>query len=552
MDSLVIKAATEDEAAQKALKQFGDKKTIKLRDLKIKEMSSMFSGFKKEKKYEVSYEPKKDINFTLIKEGLDLNKKFAYDFKEIVKFDLRSYQPSEEAELVIKKSGDKMKAYLDYIPSEGYGKDLTFKEIKEQLKEAGIVYGIKDYSINLIIDTDEPLEDVLVAEGTKPKPGEDAKLEFHFDTSGKNVGTVKENDRIDFHDLGIINNVEEGKKLVTKIEAKPGEEGKNIEGKTLKPKSPKNVKLPKGENTKITEDNTLIATEVGHVSYNQDKVNVITIYKVKGDVDFNTGNINFKGSVFIEGNVTEGFEVKAKGDIHVRGNVEACELISGGDVIINKNFIAKNKGKIECEGDLKAQSIQNGQVNCKGDIYIKDAIMHSNINSAGSVELTGHKGLIVGGEVRATKTIKANIIGSSLATKTIVSAGIDPETRRKRDAAESILSECKSSYLKTVKAINILGKIKKQQGGLPKQKADMYSRLIETKSDLKEKIEKNDEIVKDLTEKINSAVKGKIMVKRKLYPGVKIQIGKYKTEIDETHTRTVFKVDGGELRSFAL
>src|SRR6056297_2170521 len=515
MDSLVIKAATEDEAAQKALKQFGDKKTIKLRDLKIKEMSSMFSGFKKEKKYEVSYEPKKDINFTLIKEGLDLNKKFAYDFKEIVKFDLRSYQPSEEAELVIKKSGDKMKAYLDYIPSEGYGKDLTFKEIKEQLKEAGIVYGIKDYSINLIIDTDEPLEDVLVAEGTKPKPGEDAKLEFHFDTSGKNVGTVKENDRIDFHDLGIINNVEEGKKLVTKIEAKPGEEGKNIEGKTLKPKSPKNVKLPKGENTKITEDNTLIATEVGHVSYNQDKVNVITIYKVKGDV-------------------------------------EACELISGGDVIINKNFIAKNKGKIECEGDLKAQSIQNGQVNCKGDIYIKDAIMHSNINSAGSVELTGHKGLIVGGEVRATKTIKANIIGSSLATKTIVSAGIDPETRRKRDEAESILSECKSSYLKTVKAINILGKIKKQQGGLPKQKADMYSRLIETKSDLKEKIEKNDEIVKDLTEKINSAVKGKIMVKRKLYPGVKIQIGKYKTEIDETHTRTVFKVDGGELRSFAL
>ncbi|MDZ7672989.1 MAG: FapA family protein [Halanaerobiales bacterium] len=214
--------------------------------------------------------------------------------------------------------------------------------------------------------------------------------------------------------------------------------------------------------------------------------------------------------------------------------------------------MAKVKVKIECGGDLKAKSIQNGIVSCKGDIYIKDAIMHSKIHAAGKVSLTGHKGLVVGGEVRATKEINANIIGSSLATKTIVSAGLDPETRDKHHNVQEELTESKSNLEKTEKGIKILGQIKEQSGSLPKEKAQMLKRLVSTREDLVGKIDKNEKLFKELSEKIASAVDGKVVAKRKVYPGVKIQIGNYYHEVDETHTRTVFKVKEGELCRFGL
>ncbi len=547
-----MKAASKEKAVKKAYQKLSKEKDIKLRDLKVEEKNGIFASLLSKKKYQITLHPKKDINFKLLRKAFGIDNKLALNMGKVVKFNLSSYQKNEKAELIIKKSGDKMKALVDYIPPQGLGKDLNEADIKEKLKAKDIVYGLKDYGINLILESETPLKDIVVAEGKAPQPGEDARLEFHFDRSGKNVGTVQEDGSIDFHDLGIVNNVEAGAKLVSKIEATEGKEGTNIEGKTIAPKKPEDMKLPKGENTEITEDNILVSSEVGHISYKNDKVNILTVYKVPGDVDFNTGNIDFNGSVFIEGNVTEGFEVKAQGDIHVRGNVEGAHLKCSGDITINKNFIAKNKGEIECEGDLTTKTVQNGTVNCKGDVFVKDAIMHSTIHAAGSIELTGHKGLIVGGEVRATIEIKANIIGSSLATKTIVSAGIDPHTRSRCNKAKETLTECKSNYLKTVKALNILNQMKEKYGQLPEEKANMYDRLVETKSDLKEKINSNEEIVNELSAKINKATKGKVTAKRKVYPGVKVQIGKYHHEVEEVHTRTVFKVEGGELRRFGL
>lgn len=552
MESLVIKASNKKEAAKIALKQLSDHKDLTVNDLLIEKEKNVFSMLNNKNKYKVSIQKQKRIRFDLLKERFNLNTILNLNIADIVKNDFSNYEERIDAELHIKKSEDKMKAFVDYIPSQGCGTDFNAQRLINKLKEENVVYGLKKDAVNKIINSNEVIEDLLIAEGKEPKPGTDGELIFHVDCKNKNVGTFREDGSIDFHDLDIVNNVKEGEKLVSKKEAIPGEAGKNIAGATITPKKPKDPSLPKGENTKINENNELISTAVGHVSFIKDKVSVQKVYKVKGDVDFKTGNIDFIGNVFVEGNVTEGFEVKAKGEIHVRGNVEAAHLISDGDIIINKNFIGKSKGKIDCGGDLKTKSVQNGIVSSKGDIYVKDAIMHSKIHAAGKIELTGHKGLIVGGEVRASKEINANLIGSSLATKTIVSAGLDPETRDKHHNAQEELNESKSNLEKTEKAIKILGQIKEQQGSLPEQKAEMLKRLISTREDLIEKIDNNEKLIQELSEKIASAVDGKVVARRKIYPGVKIQIGNYYREVDETHTRTVFKVKEGELCRFGL
>lgn len=552
MESLFIEATNKEKAAQKALKQLSDQMDLTINDLLVEEEKNVFSMLKSKKKYRVSIQKQKKLNISLLKDVFEINKLLNLEFSEVVEYNFSDYEERIDAELHIKKSDDKMKAYVDYIPSQGCGTDFDAQKLINKLKEENVVYGIKKDSINEIIKSNTVIEDLLIAEGKEPKPGTDGELNFHFEYESKHVGSFREDGSMDFHDLDIVNNVTKGEKLVSKKEAVPGEAGRNVAGAEISPKQPKDPSLPKGENTKINEDNVLTSTAVGHVSYNNDKVNVQKVYKVKGDVDFNTGNIDFLGNVFIEGNITEGFEVKAKGEIHVRGNVEASHLKSDGDIIINKNFIGKSKGEIECGGDLKAKSIQNGIVSCKGDIYIKDAIMHSKIHAAGKIELTGHKGLIVGGEVRATKEINANLIGSSLATKTIVSTGLDPKTRDKHHNAQEELTESKSNLEKTEKAIKILGQIKEQRGNLPKEKAQMLKRLVNTREDLIGKIDKNEKIVKELSEKIANAIDGKIVAKRKIYPGVKIQIGNYYREVEDTHTRTVFKIKEGELCRFGL
>lgn len=552
MKTLIIKAANKKEAAKKALQNIPEEKNIRLKDLEVEEDNGVFSMLKSKKKFKVKVNKKREINFQALREELNLNEPLNLDCNSAARWNIADYEKIKDAELIIHKSEDKMQAFVDYIPPLGLGIDLSAEDIINTLKEQNIVYGLKKDNINKIIDSDEMIEELLIAEGKSPVTGKDAELEFHFDKDDKHIGTVQEDGTIDFHDLDIVNNVEAGTKLVTKIESEPGEDGKNIEGEEISPEPPKEVALPKGENTEITEDNTLISTEQGHISYQDDKVNILTVYKVKGDVDFNTGNIDFIGSVFVEGNVTEGFEIKAEGDIQVRGNVEGAHLKSDGNIVINKNFIAKNKGEIECEGDFKTKSVQNGKVICKGDVHVKDAIMHSTVHAAGEINLTGHKGLIVGGEVRATKNVNANIIGSSLATKTTVSSGIDPHTRTRFKGAKKTLSKSKSNYLKTVKGINILNNMKEKHGELPEDKEDMLKRLQETKKDLKEKIDKNEEIVNELSDQINNATQGKIIAKRKIYPGVRIQIGSYHTDVDEVHTRTVFKVKDGELSRFGL
>ena len=51
------------------------------------------------------------------------------------------------------------------------------------------------------------------------------------------------------------------------------------------------------------------------------KVTVETVLVIPGDVNASTGNVNGLGTVIIKGNVEDGFEVSAQGNIEVNGFV---------------------------------------------------------------------------------------------------------------------------------------------------------------------------------------------------------------------------------------
>ena len=55
----------------------------------------------------------------------------------------------------------------------------------------------------------------------------------------------------------------------------------------------------------------------GAVNYVGDSIAVYDVMEVKGDVDFNIGNIDFNGYVNIKGTIEENFSVKARDDIEI-------------------------------------------------------------------------------------------------------------------------------------------------------------------------------------------------------------------------------------------
>lgn len=77
--------------------------------------------------------------------------------------------------------------------------------------------------------------------------------------------------------------------------------------------------LKYGNNIEISEDNTTLVSLVnGHVELIEGSVFVSDVLTVE-NVDNATGNIDYEGSVQINGNVCANFQVKAKGNIEVKG-----------------------------------------------------------------------------------------------------------------------------------------------------------------------------------------------------------------------------------------
>ena len=58
--------------------------------------------------------------------------------------------------------------------------------------------------------------------------------------------------------------------------------------------------------------------------------------RVRGDIDFSTGNVKGSGSVHITGDVLPGFEVQAAHNILIDGSVEASVVQCEGSIVIRQ------------------------------------------------------------------------------------------------------------------------------------------------------------------------------------------------------------------------
>lgn len=451
-----------------------------------------------------------------------------------------------DAELQVNISKDEMEAYCTYIPPLG-GERLNIIEAIRLLNANGVQYGIDESKVERLLE-DNIKQEMLIANGKLAEPGQPAELRYYF-VAGRDKKHVKEleNGKVDFRNLDLVANVKRGDLLVSKISPTEGIPGMAVTAREIKPEPGKDIKLPKGKNVEVGPDElSLFATIDGQVVLEDQKINVLPIYTVNGDVDLETGNINFIGNVIVKGSVQEGFSIKAEGDIEVMGNVGGATLEAEGSIIVHKGFQGKQKGLLKATGDVQCGFIENGQVITRGSLLVKGAVMHSNIIAKVNIAVEG-RGLIVGGSVQAGNDIEARMIGSHLATPTEISAGVDPEIRQELEQVNVEIEAAQENIDKVVKGIELLERATRSLGKLPAQKQAMLDQFQKTRQHVAGQMQQLLDQQEALNRQLKEQKNGRIKVSEFVFPGVKINIGQYGYRVKDKMSRIAFVVEDGEV-----
>lgn len=330
----------------------------------------------------------------------------------------------ETYDLTVDEEG--MTAIVRFIPPSSTGNRITLNDFMKDMRLKGITYGLQTEMLQRHFSTAGVYgTDIVVARGQEPTQGTDAQVAYCFNTDTHRRPAQREDGTVDFFNLTTINQCRKGDILARIIPAVPGTNGYDIYNQTIKPRDVRVEVLKFGKNIELSEDKTVITSMVdGHVSLIDGKVFVDDVYQVK-DVDVSTGNLDYEGSIQVDGNVTENFQVKAGGNVIVNGLVEGAKIIAGGNIIIAKGMNGNQKGYLKAGGDIIVRFLENARVAAGG--YVEaEAIMNSRVSAGGEIRVDGRKGVIVGGFVQAGVKVTAKTIGAGMGSATILEVGVNP------------------------------------------------------------------------------------------------------------------------------
>lgn len=447
-------------------------------------------------------------------------------------------------------SEDRLLATITFTKPGENGEYLTDVLIKDILNDAGVVYGIDNDILELLVlptkTYNVPIE---IAHGKAPILSTDAYIEYTYPpTKEVNVPQAKEDGSVDLFNLNLIQNVKKGEVVATLHPMEMGEDGIDVLGNTLEVREGKVISLIPGKGTEVSEDGlTLVADMDGQLIYDNGKILIQNIYEVQGDIDASTGNIEFVGSVIIHGSVKAGFKVVAEGNVEVGGVVEAAEIEAGGDVIITGGVQGNKEGVIKSQGNVISKFLENAFVTAEGDV-VADAIMHSEVKCSGMVKAEGKKGLIAGGRIDAYKGIRAKNIGSRMATNTELNVGTSLEAGEKYKEISNSIAAQKKDLLQAEQIINILALKREELGGLPKEKEDMLFKALKTREYLISSIPILEAKITELRDVIDHVNRYSIEATDTIYTGVKINIANEKKIVTEELTHCRLTKRDGEIR----
>lgn len=448
-------------------------------------------------------------------------------------------------DIILEISNDGLYAHITLLDNYSHnnvsGTTAIINEIKNYIK-----YGLDEEQLNRILERKVLGEKLCIAQGKKPVNGKDGDIKFLFEMEKPLLPKINSDGTVDYKELDSINSVKKGEKLAEIIPALEGVNGVKVNGDIIPCVKGRTPKFRYGNNVSLSEDGMSLISEIdGLVELKNGKVNLTTVLSLN-NVDNSVGNINFSGNVIVNKDVLNGFSIISGGAVEVKGAVEGGYIENKGDVLIRQGIQGYNKLIINTKGNLSAKFIENSVVNV-GENVTAEAIMHSNVSSKANIIVLGKKGLIVGGICRAKYEIRARIIGSTMATTTVIEVGNDPDILTTNEELVFKLEQANENIKKVKQSLKVL-EVLKRSNKLDDKKFELYNNLIRAQGTLNQEIIKLQNDLNSLNNQMKDISKGQIKVSDTIYPGVKVIIGNSFLYIRDEMKRCTFYRDGGDIR----
>jgi len=460
-----------------------------------------------------------------------------------------------DGEFIIKVSDDKMSAWLTMTPAYG-GAPVTFEQIRQSLKEKGIVSGLVTSAELETVLKEGQATDYLIAQGRPPIPGRDSQFHSLVPEIQERRPQINKHGFADFRDLGQLILVKQGDPLMRRTLPTEGKKGENILGQVLTPKPSQNTPFSsdlQGAMLDPDDRELLRATIIGQPLLFPNGVMVSPTITVP-QVNIETGNLSFDGTINILGDVTDGMKVYALEDIFIGGTVEAAEIEAGGNISIKGGVIGNSVssgssatflgGRISCKGSVSARFAKYVSIDAGTSIILDEYSMNNQLTAINQI-VVGRpgekKGLISGGSASAMMLIQANSIGSAAGIKTYIQAGVNPHTQEQLNSIEHEIEENikKQGDIKKIIAFVESNPEKDKNGLLDKARRTLDSLTVE--------IAQHQADRESLLAEMSFADYAKVVVDQTIYNGVEIRIGNQPWRAREERGKTTFRLIDGKI-----
>ncbi len=398
---------------------------------------------------------------------------------------------------------------------------------------------------------------VKIAKGRPPVPGKDARFILHVDIEVR-AGTLREDDTIDLRERNIVAAVAKDTLVAEKIKPTKGKPGSDLFGTVLPAPDGKDYPLTVGKGIRKEDVGDRIrywAEYDGNVSYRYDTLSVAKVFSITGDVDYTTGNVRVKTDLTISGSVRPGFQVKADGNVEIKGMVEAGAVVEcTGNLKVGEGILG-TETRIVVRGDLTAHFIQDAEVLVGGDVVVGSYVYNSLVRAGGAITVrktTSSAGKVVGGLLVASRGIECATVGSPTNRSTTVALQPSAEHRAALRKLDARIAECREIILKTMRTLGLDTvdplAIRARLAKVPKDKREMVTRLLVNLSALIKQRNALEQEKKELEERIEAELaKAAIRVTSQFYQGNEVQIGDYRLVAPTDFGPSIFQLRDGHI-----
>jgi hypothetical protein len=458
-----------------------------------------------------------------------------------------------ESQISVDLSDDEMAAQIFVTHPRKGAAPPEAGRLEQALSRKGVRYGIYEDVLEDLVRTKRFDEWVLVAEGHGPRDAESAEIKYHFNTNRGKPYLEMDFGRINLRELNFIENRQSGDLLAGISPPKRGEDGRTVTGKRIPArKETGEVSLKPGENTRLSDDGTeIIAAEDGNVKLVEGAV-VIEPLVVVENVNYETGNIHFDGSIVVEKNIADGFIVEAAGDVQVGKGVGRAQIFAGGNVLLKTGINGGGEGRVTCKGDLFAKYIESSSIHCEGQLIVEEAIMHSDLAVGRNCLLSGRRAEVIGSRLIVGESLWCKKLGSFAEAPVEVSLGTQPQflieyrsTQARLSSVEEELSKIREQVSKLAHAAE---EVQEQGGARAEKLRQALAQLSAREATLAEDRRELHRKVAEMRGRWEASHRSMLVAEEMIFKGAMVSFGDRDYHAPERGARkTILRFNGAEI-----